>query len=131
MADDRYGDIRFPAGLSNLQISGGQILAGVLLVLVVSTLATSIYTLSPEEKGIIRRFGKYDAPPRDPGLRFKLPFGIDKLDKVPVQRQLKQEFGFKTTIAATRSSFRSVPEEAMMLTGDLNMAWFPESEIVN
>lgn len=122
MADDRYGDIRFPAGLSNLQISGGQILAGVLLVLVVSTLATSIYTLSPEEKGIIRRFGRYDAPPRDPGLRFKLPFGIDKLDKVPVQRQLKQEFGFKTITAATRSSFRSVPEEAMMLTGDLNMA---------
>lgn len=122
MADDRYGDIRFPEALSNLQISGGQVLAGVLLILVVSALATSVYTLSPEEKGVIRRFGKYNAPPRDPGLRFKMPFGIDKLNKVPVQRQLKQEFGFKTLAAAKRSTFRSVPEEAMMLTGDLNIA---------
>jgi modulator of FtsH protease HflK len=44
---------------------------------------------------------------------------------VPVQRQLKMEFGFRTTSAAQRSEFADTPEtrgEAIMLTGDLNVA---------
>ncbi|MEZ5333550.1 MAG: protease modulator HflK [Thermoanaerobaculia bacterium] len=39
-----------------------------------------------------------------------------------MQRQLKQEFGFRTVSPGVRSEFRSVPDESNMLTGDLNAA---------
>src|SRR5207249_3610338 len=56
----------------------------------------------------------------------KIPFGIDTVTKVPVQRTLKLEFGFRTLRAGIKSEFApSTPEtvaEAAMLTGDLNVA---------
>jgi membrane protease subunit HflK len=54
-----------------------------------------------------------------------MPFGIDKVEKVPVKRQLKQEFGFATAGATNRwqsSSPRDQEEEKQMVTGDLNAA---------
>ena len=56
----------------------------------------------------------------------KIPFAEEVL-KVPVQRQLKQEFGFRTVApgaAGIRSQYSDVgfSEEAVMLTGDLNVA---------
>ena len=49
---------------------------------------------------------------------------METLDKVPVERQLKQEFGFRTTQPGvrTRYSTRGFEEESLMLTGDLNAA---------
>ena len=53
----------------------------------------------------------------------KMPF-IETVLKVPIQRQLKQEFGFRTLEAGVRSQFdeRVFADEAVMLTGDLNVA---------
>ena len=44
--------------------------------------------------------------------------------KIPVQRQLKQEFGFRTVQADTRSRYATgdFGQESLMLTGDLNLA---------
>ena len=44
--------------------------------------------------------------------------------KVPVQRQLKQEFGFRTTQPEVRTRYasRRFLDESLMLTGDLNVA---------
>jgi membrane protease subunit HflK len=47
------------------------------------------------------------------------------VQKVPVQRQLKQEFGFRTARADIQSSFHKdekTQAESVMLTGDLNVA---------
>ena len=43
---------------------------------------------------------------------------------VPVQRQLKQEFGYRTASAGVNSTYRKVgyEGESLMLTGDLNLA---------
>lgn len=97
------------------------IAVAVLLGLVV--VMDSVYQVQPEEVGIIRRLGRYNAPPRPPGLQFKLPF-IDTVVKVPVQRQLKQEFGFRTQTAGQRTiySAQDFLGESLMLTGDLNVA---------
>jgi len=95
----------------------------VLVVVVVILLYGSIYQISPDEMGVIQRFGKF-ARTTDPGLHFKLPFGIEALTKVPVQQQLKHEFGFRTTSPGIRSEFAVTPDaqkEAVMLTGDLNV----------
>jgi len=90
-------------------------------VIVLSMLFSAFYTVDPEEVGVVTRFGKF-VDTTNPGLHFKLPFGVDKVYKVPVQRQLKQEFGFRTLRAGVRSEFRPAIGESNMLTGDLNAA---------
>ena len=91
-------------------------------VLIIFLLFTSIYTVQAESQGVVQRFGRY-VKTVDPGLRFKLPFGIDKVSIVPVRRQLKQEFGFGTEGASDATQFSlEQTEERSMVTGDLNTA---------
>ena len=84
-------------------------------------LVTSVYTVQPEEVGIVLRLGKFHRE-TPPGLHIRLPFRIETLYKLPVQRQLKAEFGYETVQAGVRSETRNRPEESSMLTGDLNAA---------
>jgi membrane protease subunit HflK len=87
-------------------------------------LLTSYYQVEPEEVGVIQRFGAY-ARTTDPGPHLKIPFGIETVQKVPIQRQLKMEFGFRTLSAGQRSEFAqpaAAQAESLMLTGDLNVA---------
>jgi len=92
-------------------------------VLVLIILFGSVYQIKPEEIGVILRFGRF-VRTAEPGLHFKLPFGIEKLTRVPVQRQLKLEFGYRTVRPGIRSEYYSNQEtqkESLMLTGDLNV----------
>ena len=95
-------------------------LATGLVVLVM--LATTLYQVQPEEVGVVVRLGQY-VRTTNPGLRMKVPF-VEQVFKIPVQRQLKQEFGFRTSEAGVRSTFADVDfnAESIMLTGDLNVA---------
>ena len=95
---------------------------GVLALLILAGLFSTLYQVQPEEVGVVLRFGRY-VRTTEPGLRAKLPF-VETVLKVPVQRQLKQEFGFRTVEAGVRSRFaeRQFADEAVMLTGDLNVA---------
>jgi len=123
-------DIKLP------KIKPGILKLIVIAVVVLIILAGSIYQISPEEIGAILRFGKY-VRATDPGLHLKFPLGIEKLIKVPVQRQLKKEFGFRTTRPGIRTEYRMTTDsqrEAMMLTGDLNVAvveWIVQYKIKN
>jgi len=92
-------------------------------LIVIIFLYQIFFTITPEEIGVILRFGKFNRE-ASPGLNFKLPFGIEDVYKVPVERQLKQEFGFRTSEPGikTRYSTRGYLEESLMLTGDLNAA---------
>jgi len=103
-------------------ISPNLIKYGVIGVFVLIVLFSMVFTISPEEVGVILRFGKYTRTV-DPGLNFKLPF-IESLEKVPIQRQLKEEFGFRTEVAGVRTVYSkaSFLDESLMLTGDLNAA---------
>jgi membrane protease subunit HflK len=55
-----------------------------------------------------------------------VPFGVERITKVPVQRQLKMEFGFRTAHAAAQTTYQAPTKETIaesqMLTGDLNVA---------
>src|SRR2546430_1076744 len=61
---------------------------------------------------------------KKPGLRTKLPFGVETVRKVKVQRVFKAEFGFRTEDPGVRTRFsqRSFAEESLMLTRHLNAA---------
>jgi len=100
----------------------GALLLLLAVVLVVWGLLTSIYTVQAESQGVVQRFGKY-VRTVDSGLRFKLPLGIEKVEIVPVKRQMKQEFGFGTEGATNPWQFSDEGEfERSMVTGDLNAA---------
>jgi membrane protease subunit HflK len=100
------------------------------------TLQSSFYTIAPEEVGVVLRFGEY-VRTTDPGLHLKAPFGIEQVSKVPVQRQLKEEFGFRTVSAGQRTQYardRRTTAESLMLTGDLNIAdveWIVQYKVVD
>lgn len=112
-----FNQVRVPKMSPNL------VKYGVIGIIALIFIFSSFFTISPEEVGVILRFGKFSHI-AEPGLNFKLPLGIDHLDKVPVQRQQKEEFGFRTEAAGvrTRYSTNSYLEESLMLTGDLNAA---------
>jgi membrane protease subunit HflK len=95
----------------------------VVIALVVLWAIFSCYTTIPADSvGVHTRLGKFsDILP--PGLRFRLPFGIDRIQIVAVQRQMKMEFGFGTGGATFDAQVGDQPQlEAAMVTGDLNMA---------
>lgn len=95
----------------------------VLALIGASLLFTTFYTVEADEVAIVQRFGKY-VRREEPGLRTKLPLGLETVRKVKVQRVLKAEFGFRTEEPGVRTRFsqRSYHEESLMLTGDLNVA---------
>jgi membrane protease subunit HflK len=130
-----YGDqINLPQ-IQLPRLSGGMLRGGILILILLIVAMTSFYTVGPEQIGVVLRFGRY-VRSTDPGLHFKLPFGVETVTKVPVQRQLKQEFGFRTVSAGVRTTYaqRGFEEEANMLTGDLNAAeveWVVQYRVVD
>jgi membrane protease subunit HflK len=120
----------FPAG--GVPIKWLVLAATTLLLL--SGLARGVYTVGPESVGVIQRFGRF-AGTVGPGLRFKLPFGIDTVTILPVKRQLKMEFGFGSSGASNPDQASTSAEqkrESDMVTGDLNAAhveWVVQYEI--
>ncbi len=97
-----------------------------ILLLVALGAATSFYQIGPEEVGVVVRFGAHVGT-TDPGLHFKLPFGIDKVYKLPALRELNEEFGFRSAPTGRQADRRlgervDPRNESNMLTGDLNAA---------
>ena len=113
----------------------GLVIIGVLVLLGAIMLLTMFYTVEADEVAVVQRFGKY-VRQEEPGLRMKLPLGIETKRLVKVKRVDKEEFGFRTEEAGvrTRYSKSSFLDESLMLTGDLNVAevpWIVQYRIVD
>ena len=112
----------------------------VIVIVLCFTGYTSVFTVDPEEKAVVLKFGKEDRIVGQ-GLHFKLPFFMEQEYKVPVQRQLKLEFGFRTAGNETRQQYAQTQysggnyaAESLMLTGDLNVAsieWVTQYKIAD
>ena len=110
----------------NVKLPGGPVVIGIILIVLFLGF-TCFFTVEPDEVGVIQRFGEFKRNAQ-PGLNFKLPFGIEKVTKVKDKRVYKEEFGFKTAQGDRRSPFFSETENenvSLMLTGDLNVAVVP------
>jgi len=94
----------------------------ILILIVIFTLKGLIYSIGPDEVGVVQRFGRYIRT-TEPGLHAKLPLGIEKVTPVKVKKIFKEEFGFRTTRPGVRSVYatRQYTDESLMLTGDLNI----------
>lgn len=115
------------------------ILAAVLVVII--GFFTSFYTVEARGKAVVKRFGAV-VDIKDPGPHFRLPFGIDKVYFVPTERQLTQEFGFRTVSTSAqgengRTEYAKRPEhleESLMLTGDLkviDVEWVVQYRVID
>lgn len=107
------------------KFSGGPVVI-LIVAIAIFLLQSMVYTVGVEEVGVVQRFGKY-VRTTPPGLKFKLPWGIENVTKVPVKRVYREEFGFRD-VRTTRSRFSAASDnisESLMLTGDLNVAVVP------
>ncbi len=116
---DKFEDLNLPPEIKKFL---GNLRLIVTVLVAVILVWNGFFQIDPEEVGVITRFGKYTRKV-DPGLNFKIPL-VEKVYKVPVERQQKLEFGFRTTRAAVRTEYSraSTKDESLMLTGDLNLA---------
>ena len=95
---------------------------------------STFYKVNTEETGVVLRFGRFSHMAQ-PGLNFKLPFGIDKVFLVKTGRNLKEEFGFRTAVPGVLTTYNPAvfEEESLTLTGDLNVSdveWIVQYQIV-
>ena len=88
----------------------------VLLFVGIGTL-TCFYTIDDKQQGVVTTFGKV-TDISDPGLHFKLPFGIQQVEKVDVNIYQKIELGYTTN---PDGSTVSNTNESSMITGDYNI----------
>jgi len=84
---------------------------------VVVWLLSGIYIVRPDEQGVVRRFGKAIRV-TEPGPHYRLPWPIEKVDKVKVKQVRRMEIGFRTVSPGPPARYRFVPQESLMLTGD-------------
>jgi membrane protease subunit HflK len=114
---DRFRRVLPPGGFGNRRwIAIGA------LIIVGGWVASGIYTVDPDQVGVVLRFGAYNRT-TEPGLNYHLPGPIEKVLTPSVTRVNRTEIGYR---GAEGSGIRGavthqVPEEALMLTGDENI----------
>lgn len=89
----------------------------VVVVAFVVILASSCwYTVDEQQVAVVTTFGRV-TDTSEAGIHFKLPFGIQKVEYVPVNVYQKIEIGYKSD----GSIDTSIEEESKMITGDYNI----------
>ncbi len=104
-----------------------RMLAGIVGVALLMWLFTGLYTVQPDEEGVVLRFGRYTRTTTS-GLNYKLPDPIETVTKVSVTRINREEIGFRSRSSSanrlhdnTDTASQNVPKESQMLTGDENI----------
>jgi membrane protease subunit HflK len=88
----------------------------VVIVLAVSYGLTGVVQVREGERGVVRRFGRVVHPPLEPGLSIGLPYGMDRVDLVKVDRVQSVTIGFEEGDALNQP----LPV-GQILTGDHNL----------
>jgi membrane protease subunit HflK len=99
-------EVNFPGGspMGNLPNFRPWVAPLVGLLLIFSALGTAFYQVDPDEMGVVQLFGRY-VRTTTPGLRMKLPLGIETVQKVKVTHVFKEEFGFRTVQPGVRTLY--------------------------
>jgi len=89
----------------------------VLLLALLGYLSTGLTQVRPGERALVRRFGRVLDHQPEPGLRIGLPWGLDRVDRVAVDRVQRVEVGYQPD--ADEESLSTPPGQ--LLTGDHNL----------
>lgn len=116
---ENNGTYRWPpkgGGADGKKIGKIVLIVAVLIVIGIS-IFTSFYTVDDKQQAVVTTFGKVTKT-TDPGLHFKLPFGIQKVRRVDVNVFQKIELGYTTD---QNGVVMSNGNESTMITGDYNI----------
>ena len=91
----------------------------IILFLVVACAFTCWYTVDDKQQAVVTTFGKV-TDITDAGMHFKLPFGIQQVEKVDVNVYQKLELGYRSDEGSSEG-YRLVNDESKMITGDYNI----------
>jgi len=83
-------------------------------------LLDGIYTVAPDEQGVVLRFGKLHSV-SEPGLHYHLPKPIETVIIQSTAKLYREEIGFRTTDPGPPARYVQRPHESQMLTGDENI----------
>ncbi|MBI2915074.1 MAG: FtsH protease activity modulator HflK [Firmicutes bacterium] len=108
---------RFKRMLSSLGNRSG---AAAVAVVILIYLATGVYTVGPDEQGVVRRFGRFVGTTSS-GLHYHLPFPVETVRTPKITQVKRLEIGFRTISAGPPAEYQLVPAESQMLTGDENI----------
>ncbi len=108
-----FGDVEINIPEKLLSVGVIPIIAVVLIL----WLLTGIYSVGPDEVGVVRTFGKVTRITQS-GLRYHLPSPIEQVDTPKVTEVKRTEIGFRHI---GNQQFRKVEYESLMLTGDENI----------
>jgi len=94
-----------------------RIVLGTLGVLVVLYIASGIYVVQANEVALLRRFGALREETVTPGIHYRIPWPVDRVDKIRIKEVKRMEVGFSPDLGDSRY-------EALLpycITGDKNI----------
>ena len=86
-------------------------------IAIVIWLLLGLYSVGPDEVGVVQRFGKYNRVVGS-GLNYHIPYPIDTVKTPKVTEVKRIEIGFRTV---GKNQYRTIEQESLMLTGDENI----------
>lgn len=108
------------------------VLLVVIALLALTAVLSSVYTVNDKQQAVVTTFGRVTSV-EDPGIHFKLPFGIQKAELVEVNIYRKIEIGYRSTSDSHSSSASAsnyygattdsvvIDSESKMISGDYNI----------
>ena len=100
--------------LPDFKRAGKNVLVILLTVIVLMMAGTCFYTVDDKQQAVVTTFGQV-TDVTDAGVHFKLPFGIQQVQKVDVNVYQKIELGYNSYGGAVNTN------ESVMITGDYNI----------
>lgn len=92
-----------------------------LVIIVLMVVLSSAYTVEETEQAVLTTFGKV-SDVKTAGLHFKLPFPIQSVSKVEVNKTQKLTIGYSSNDGTEGfEHIETVESEAKMITGDFNI----------
>ena len=89
----------------------------IIVIAIVVWLLLGLYSVGPDEVGVVQRFGKYDRVVGS-GLNYHFPYPIETVKTPKVTEVKRIEIGFRTV---GKNQYRTIEQESLMLTGDENI----------
>ena len=86
------------------------------IVIAIFAFSQAVFKVEPDEEGLVKRFGDV-VRTVGPGPHLKIPF-LETVVTPKVEKLHRVEVGFRTNL---RGRTQIVPQEALMLTGDMNI----------
>ena len=94
------------------------IVASIIGIILLSAVFTSWYTVDESEQAIVITFGEASDPITESGLKFKMPWPIQKVEKLS-KETFSLQFGYKQ--APNGEITASFDKDTKMITGDDNI----------